>query len=83
MEASQNSLIPLETRLARALMPVSAPQEFAQRLRGRIRLPEPGQIARRLNNWHFLFFVIGGVVSAAVIVTALARAIYFFARRKD
>lgn len=82
MERTQDSLSPLEARLARALMPVTAPREFVQRLQGRIRLPEPRQIASRVGDWFFLFIIIGGVLSAMAVLVTLARMLYFFARRR-
>lgn len=77
-----DSLDTLEARLARALQPVSAPQEFVQSLRRRIRLLEPRQVASRLGDWYFVLFVVGGVLSVAVALVTLARALYFFARRR-
>lgn len=82
MEVPSNSLSPLEAHLAQALKPVVAPQDINRRLRGRIRLPGPRQIAKRLSDWYFVFFVVGGVISATMVLATLARAIYFFTRRR-
>ncbi len=82
MEATHNSFSPLEAHLARTLKPIAAPQEVSRRMFGRIRLPERQQIARRLNDWYFMLILVSGVVSAAVALVMLARAIHFLVRRK-
>ena len=72
----------LEGRLAGTLRPVAPPQDFVQRLRGHMRLPEGGEIVVRLRDWERLMLLFGGVLSGAVVVLTVARAMYhLFGRR--
>ncbi len=72
----------IEGRLAGTLRRVTPPREFVQRLRGRIHLPERSAIAVRIEAWERLMFVFGSVLSGAVVVLTVARAMYhLFGRR--
>ncbi len=72
----------LEARLAGTLRPVTPPREVVNRLRRRIRFPERRALARRLSDWEFAFFVVGSVMSVAVLIAAVARALFhLFGRR--
>ena len=72
----------LEGRLAGTLRPVMPPGDFVQRLRGHIHLPEGGEIVVRLRDWERLMLVFGGVLSGAVAILSVARALYHvFGRR--
>ncbi len=72
----------IEGRLAGTLRRVTPPTEFVQRLRGHIHLPERGAIAVRIEQWERLLFVFGSVLSGAVAVLTVARAMYhLFGRR--
>jgi hypothetical protein len=80
---SEERLRALEARLAGTLRPVAPPQELLQRLRGRIHFPDRSQIADRLRNWRRLMLVLGGVISGAVVVLTLVRALYHMVGRRD
>ena len=80
---SEERLKALEARLAGTLRPVAPPQELLHRLRGRIHFPDRGQIADRLRNWQRLMLVLGGVISGAVVVLTLVRALYHMVGRRD
>jgi hypothetical protein len=72
----------LEGRLAGTLRPVAPPQDFVQRLRGHIHVPDRSEIAMRLREWERLVLVFGGVLSGAVVILTVARAMYhLFGRR--
>lgn len=72
----------IEGRLAGTLRPVTPPEEFVRRLRNHVRLPENSAIALRLRDWQRLFMVFGGVLSGAVVILTVARAMYhLFGRR--
>lgn len=73
----------LEARLAGTLRPVTPPQELLKRLRGRIHFPDRSQLADRLRDWQTLMLVFGGVISGAVVLLTLARALYHVFGRKD
>ncbi len=72
----------IEGRLAGTLRPVRPPSDFVQRLRGHVHLPERSEIAVRLYDWEKLLLVVGGVLSGAVAILTVARAMYhLFGRR--
>lgn len=82
MPSHENSLFDLETRLAGTLKRVRPPSDVTQRLRDRIRLPEPHLLAQRLSDWRFYFLTVGGVVSGLLIVITVARALFHLTSRK-
>ncbi len=72
----------IEGRLAGTLKPVTPPNDFVQRLRGHIHLPERAAIVVQLHEWEMLAVVFGGVLSGAVVILTVARAMYhLFGRR--
>jgi hypothetical protein len=73
----------LEAHLAGTLKPVTPPKDIAQRLRERIHMPDRDEITLRLTDWRRLFFVFGGVLSGMLALITIARALYYFAGRKD
>lgn len=73
----------LETHLAGTLKRVAPPRGLVQRLRERVRIPEPRLIAERIASWRFFFVVIGGVMSGMVLILTVARALFhLFGRRQ-
>ena len=73
----------LEAHLAGTLKPVAPPMDFVQRLRARIHMPEPRLIAERIASWRFFFVVIGGVMSAMLLILTVARALFHLVGRKS
>ena len=72
----------IEATLAGTLKPVAPRKVFVQHLRGRIHLPARSEIAVRLGDWRTLFLVFGGVLSGALVILTVARALYhLFGRR--
>jgi hypothetical protein len=82
MTSHENKLYEIEARLAGTLKRVRPPSGLTQRLRDRIRLPEPRLLAERLSDWRFYFLTVGGVVSGLLIVITVARAIFHLTSRK-
>lgn len=80
---SDDQINALEAHLAGTLRPVTPPNEVVQRLRERIRFPQPEQIASRLRDWERMFFVFGGVMSGMLVLITLARAFYYLVGRKQ
>lgn len=80
---SEEILTDLEARLAGILKPVAPPRGFVQRLRERIHMPEPRLIAERIASWRFFFVVIGGVMSAMLLIITVARALFHLVGRKS
>ena len=78
----EHQLDALEAHLAGTLRPVAPPRDLVQRLRGRIRLPDRREIARRVGDWQILLLVFGGVLSGALLLLTIGRALYhLFGRR--
>jgi hypothetical protein len=73
----------LEAHLAGTLKPVAPPRGLSQRLRERVRMPEPRLIAERIASWRFFFVAVGGVMSAMVLVITVARALFHLAGRRS
>ena len=79
---SQERLDAIERQLAGALRPVVPPRDLIQRLRGRIRIPDRSEIASRLRDWRTLMLVLGGVLSGALMLITLARALFHLVGRR-
>lgn len=82
MSSHETNLFELEAQLAGTLKRVRPPSDLAQRLRDRVRLPEPGLLAARLSDWRFYFLTVGGVVSGLLIVITVARALFHLTGRR-
>ena len=73
----------LEKYLDSAMRSVRPPDDVMQRLRERIGSLEPNIIAKRLTNWEFSLILVGSVMSAAMVIVTIARALYYlFSRSK-
>ncbi len=73
----------LENSLSSLLTPVRPPSDVMQRLKERIGSLEPQRIAKRLSNWELSIITIGSVMSAAMVILTITRALfYFFGRHK-
>ena len=72
----------IEGRLAGTLRRITPRREFVQHLRAHIHVPERSEIVVRLQDWERLMLVFGGVLSGAVMIVTVARAMYhLFGRR--
>lgn len=65
------------------LRPVSPSRELIQRLRSRIRIPQRSEIVVRLRDWQTLMIVLGGVISGALVVLTVARALFHLVGRRN
>ena len=79
---SDDQINALEAHLAGTLRPVTPPIDVVQRLRERIRFPQPELIVSRLRDWERMFFVFGGVMSGMLVLITVARALYYLVGRK-
>ena len=79
---SEEQVMALEAHLAGALRPVSPPIEVVQRLRERVRFPQPEEIASRFRDWQRMFVVFGGVMYGMLMIITVARALYYLVGRK-
>lgn len=73
----------LEAHLAGTLRPVTPPNDFVQRLRDHVHLPQREVIVSRLQDWNRLFLVFGSVMSGMLIIITVARALYYLVGRRD
>ncbi|MGC8856281.1 MAG: hypothetical protein ACP5QU_05730 [Anaerolineae bacterium] len=73
----------LEAHLAGMLKPVQPPKEVISRLQRRIRLPRREQVRARLQDWHALFLVLGGVISGMVVILTVGRALFHLVWRRN
>lgn len=73
----------LEAHLAGTLRPVTPPNEVVQRLRERIRFPQPHEIASQIRReWTRMWLVFGGVMSGFLVLITIARAFFYFVGRR-
>ena len=79
---SDDQINALEAHLAGTLRPVTPPRDVVQRLRERIRFPQPEEIASRFRDWQRMFVVLGGVMSGMLVIITVARALYYLVGRK-
>ena len=79
---SEDQVMALEAHLAGTLRPVVPPIDVVQRLRERIRFPQPEEIVSRLRDWKRMFVVFGGVMSGMLVILTVARAFYYLVGRK-
>ena len=79
---SEDQLMALEAHLAGTLKPVTPPLDVVQRLRERIRFPQPEEIASRFRDWQRMFVVLGSVMSGMLVIITVARALYYLVGRK-
>lgn len=82
MPSHEKKLYDLETRLAGTLKRVRPPSGLTQRLRDRVRIPEPRLLAARLRDWRFYLLTVGGVVSGMLLIITVARALFHLADRR-
>jgi hypothetical protein len=79
---SEDQLMALEAHLAGTLKPVTPPLDVVQRLRERIRFPQPEEIVSRFRDWKRMFVVLGSVMSGMLVIITVARALYYLVGRK-
>ena len=73
----------LEAHLAGTLKRVTPPRDVVNRLRERIRFPQPHEIAHRLRSeWTRMWLVFGGVMSGFLVIITVARAFFYFVGRR-
>ena len=79
---SEDQVMALEAHLAGTLKPVTPPLDVVQRLRERIRFPQPEEIASRFRDWQRMFVVLGSVMSGMLVIITVARALYYLVGRR-
>lgn len=81
-DESDTQLDELEAHLAGTLRHVTPPTDLVQRLRARIRFPQPREMRSRIGDWNRLFVIYGGVMSGMLVIITIARALFYFYRRE-
>ncbi len=76
------SMDDLERQLKWALRPIPLPAEELERVRQRIRYTPSVRVARRMLEWEFWFIMVGGVVTAFILILTLARALFYLFGKK-
>lgn len=71
----------IENYLENAMKSVRPPEDVMQRLQERIGSLEPHYIAKRITNWELWLITVGSVMSAAMVIVTVARALFYFFRR--
>lgn len=79
---SEDQVMALEAHLAGTLRPVIPPLDVAQRVRERIRFPQPEEIVSRFLDWKRMFVVFGSVMSGMLVIITVARAFYYLVGRR-
>lgn len=73
----------LEKRLRGTLRPVVPPQDLLSRLQNRIRIPSARELTARLRGWRTLWLTLAGVLSGALVILTLARALFHLTSRRS
>ena len=76
--AIQKDISGIENTLSHALTPVSPSVDVVKRLKERIGNLEPNRIAKRLSNWELSIITVGSVMSAAMVILTIVRALFYF-----
>ena len=76
VEASKGKAALIEKRLAGILKPVLPRQEFVRNLRQRIQVTNQPAIVRRFPQRQFIFLLIAGIVSSAIVLVMGVRAFF-------
>mgnify|MGYP007066212741 FL=1 len=83
IQAAKEEVSELENSLSGTLQSIRPPSEVMQRLQERIGKLEPNRIAKRISAWELSIIIAGAVMSVAMVILTVARALfYFFSRQK-
>lgn len=81
VEAERGEIDKLERSLSNTFQAVRPPEDVMQRLQKKIGRLEPNEIAKRITNWELWIITVGTVMSAAIVIITLARALYYFFKK--
>ena len=81
-EASMKKILSMENRLSGTLKPVAPRREFVHGLGLRIQERNRAELVNHAANWHILAMLIAGLISLAVFLAMLARALLALSGRK-
>jgi len=72
---------PVEAELQAALHPIHPSARLAQTVRQRINFRPPIEVAQRLNDPPSLLLILGGVLSASLLLITVVRALFYLTNR--
>ncbi len=72
----------LERRLRGTLRPVVPPRDLLSRLQDRIHFPDAAELTAHLREWRTLWLVLAGVLSIALMILTVARALFHLMGRR-
>jgi hypothetical protein len=81
-DASMAKISSLENRLSGLLRPVAPRKEFIHRLGHRIQSGNRATLVNHVANWHVLAMLLAGMVSLAVFLAMVARALVSLVGKK-
>ena len=76
-----NEFNPFEAKLEAALRPVHPSSNYVQALRQRINFKPSVEVAQRLSDRPSLLLILGGVLSASLLLITFARAVFYLTNR--
>ena len=76
------TLSALEKRLSGSLKPVAPPKDFVHDLGHRIQAGTRVSLVNHVANWHILALLIAGLISLAMLLALLARALLGLSGKK-
>jgi len=78
---NKTKLDPMEAELEALLHPVHPSKRFVQTMRRRIQFTPPVEVTPRLSSPPALIIIMGGVLSASLLIITAARAIFYLTHR--
>ena len=82
IQAAKEEVSELENSLSGTLQSIRPPSEVMQRLQERIGKLEPNRIAKRISAWEVSIITAGAVMSVAMLILTVARALFYFFNRQ-
>jgi hypothetical protein len=71
----------METRLANALRHVEPPRKLVQTMRNRVNFAPPVTVAKRLHDTRYMVLLLGGVLTASLVVASVVRALFYLVNK--
>ncbi len=78
MNQESISTNPFEARLEAVFRPVRPSNHYVQAIRRRIITRSPVEISRRIHDRSSILMILGGILSASLLILTVARAFFYF-----
>jgi len=79
--ANPDSFTPMEAQLENLLRPIRPSKKFAQTVRQRIHFSPSVKLADKSPQTRHILLVLGGVLSASLLIITLVRAVFYLTNR--